>query len=130
MIRRPPRSTRTDTLFPYTTLFRSTPDEDVTASLALNRELCQRSRYVAGANNLAAPRIGAAVTVGRVQQLVLLALWEGVKNVEASVWSWLSAQSERLMRDGEVLETAEENVEEIRSEEHTSELQSLMRISY
>src|SRR3546814_13235873 len=26
MIRRPPRSTRTDTLFPYTTLFRSTPD--------------------------------------------------------------------------------------------------------
>src|SRR3546814_4343815 len=80
----------------------ATPDEDVTASLALNRELCQRSRYVAGANNLAAPRIGAAVTVGRVQQLVLLALWEGVKNVEASV----------------------------RSEEHTSELQSLMRISY
>src|SRR3546814_5561001 len=27
MIRRPPRSTRTDTLFPYTTLFRSTPEE-------------------------------------------------------------------------------------------------------
>src|SRR3546814_15329420 len=27
MIRRPPRSTRTDTLFPYTTLFRSTADE-------------------------------------------------------------------------------------------------------
>src|SRR3546814_15556532 len=27
MIRRPPRSTRTDTLFPYTTLFRSTPDQ-------------------------------------------------------------------------------------------------------
>src|SRR3546814_2654441 len=29
MIRRPPRSTRTDTLFPYTTLFRSTPYETV-----------------------------------------------------------------------------------------------------
>src|SRR3546814_6523762 len=28
MIRRPPRSTRTDTLFPYTTLFRSPPDDD------------------------------------------------------------------------------------------------------
>src|SRR3546814_1063480 len=28
MIRRPPRSTRTDTLFPYTTLFRSLPDDD------------------------------------------------------------------------------------------------------
>src|SRR3546814_17112705 len=31
MIRRPPRSTRTDTLFPYTTLFRSADDGDVTA---------------------------------------------------------------------------------------------------
>src|SRR3546814_4867074 len=29
MIRRPPRSTRTDTLFPYTTLFRSTAQEDI-----------------------------------------------------------------------------------------------------
>src|SRR3546814_3610596 len=29
MIRRPPRSTRTDTLFPYTTLFRSVADQDV-----------------------------------------------------------------------------------------------------
>src|SRR3546814_17044893 len=29
MIRRPPRSTRTDTLFPYTTLFRSTTDDEI-----------------------------------------------------------------------------------------------------
>src|SRR3546814_18764362 len=38
MIRRPPRSTRTDTLFPYTTLFRSTPvqrDEDYTGGIAV-----------------------------------------------------------------------------------------------
>src|SRR3546814_18568391 len=34
MIRRPPRSTRTDTLFPYTTLFRSTPLEILEASIA------------------------------------------------------------------------------------------------
>src|SRR3546814_10139134 len=33
MIRRPPRSTRTDTLFPYTTLFRSTPNIDELAAL-------------------------------------------------------------------------------------------------
>src|SRR3546814_14298198 len=32
MIRRPPRVTRTDTLFPYTTLFRSTPPDDVSAT--------------------------------------------------------------------------------------------------
>src|SRR3546814_14083836 len=30
MIRRPPRSTRTDTLFPYTTLFRSPSDDEIT----------------------------------------------------------------------------------------------------
>src|SRR3546814_19563510 len=34
MIRRPPRSTRTDTLFPYTTLFRSPPREEAVAALA------------------------------------------------------------------------------------------------
>src|SRR3546814_2618300 len=34
MIRRPPRSTRTDTLFPYTTLFRSTPDAVGTISMS------------------------------------------------------------------------------------------------
>src|SRR3546814_8525929 len=35
MIRRPPRSTRTDTLFPYTTLFRSLQDEDVHEEIAI-----------------------------------------------------------------------------------------------
>src|SRR3546814_117491 len=37
MIRRPPRSTRTDTLFPYTTLFRSTYEVGLKASSADNR---------------------------------------------------------------------------------------------
>src|SRR3546814_20514900 len=40
MIRRPPRSTRTDTLFPYTTLFRSRQGRDVT-------DLCAVDRYIA-----------------------------------------------------------------------------------
>src|SRR3546814_4112036 len=64
MIRRPPRSTRTDTLFPYTTLFRSL-----------------------------APRLGAVAAGHAVARLV---------------------EQQPLQR----------------SEEHTSELQSLMRISY
>src|SRR3546814_5685668 len=63
MIRRPPRSTRTDTLFPYTTLFRSLAEEDLD------------QRRVGGV-------VGAGEHVG------------------------------------------------LRSQEHTSELQSLMRISY
>src|SRR3546814_13222707 len=43
MIRRPPRSTRTDTLFPYTTLFRSHPQEDdVDRVLGVIRSFAQR----------------------------------------------------------------------------------------
>src|SRR3546814_8615556 len=82
MIRRPPRSTRTDTLFPYTTLFRSA--EARTRSL-LRQELFALPRSV----DPAPDDPGRAVARGRA-----------VRN-----------------RDD-------------RSEEHTSELQSLMRISY
>src|SRR3546814_8696604 len=83
MIRRPPRSTRTDTRFPYTTLFRSfLPDEDQGA-LFLDIQLPD------------------AASLDRTQQIM------------AGIQETLSAT---------------EGVE--RSEEHTSELQSLMRISY
>src|SRR3546814_1538018 len=98
MIRRPPRSTRTDTLFPYTTLFRSTdaPSRD-------------------------------------------------------QLWSWFDRQSEVTKAEAKRRAAALDAVERIkasgmtasvavatvaaqtgcsRSEEHTSELQSLMRISY
>src|SRR3546814_17744130 len=44
MIRRPPRSTRTDTLFPYTTLFRSAGDEDVGLGLHQPEELAEQHR--------------------------------------------------------------------------------------
>src|SRR3546814_6387937 len=71
MIRRPPRSTRTDTLFPYTTLFRS---------VVPYRFRRTQSKTSGTANGAAHPTSGAAMTD--------------------------------------------------RSEEHTSELQSLMRISY
>src|SRR3546814_2411863 len=74
MIRRPPRSTRTDTLFPYTTLFRST----VPASLRLP------------------PNVFVVGTV----------------NIDETTHAFSPKVLDR------------------RSEEHTSELQSLMRISY
>src|SRR3546814_13890551 len=44
MIRRPPRSTRTDTLFPYTTLFRSTADGGGHGTPAGALRVCDRSR--------------------------------------------------------------------------------------
>src|SRR3546814_8137854 len=82
MIRRPPRSTRTDTLFPYTTLFRSD-----------QRNACRRPGGACHPH-----RYGASVTLG--------------KSKESPVRDDAIARAER------------------RSEEHTSELQSLMRISY
>src|SRR3546814_3567678 len=93
MIRRPPRSTRTDTLFPYTTLFRS----------QLHRQLVGQ---LLGAH-------GAAVThlVGVDHQ----SLGDG------------GAEAVGLDHQGD---EGTHLVEADRSEEHTSELQSLMRISY
>src|SRR3546814_7459356 len=79
MIRRPPRSTRTDTLFPYTTLFRS-------------KSRCGGSRPQ-GATRPAQGAIGRA-------------------GASAARQAWVA------------------RTQNARSEEHTSELQSLMRISY
>src|SRR3546814_9828909 len=119
MIRRPPRSTRTDTLFPYTTLFRSDQADDPAlgprghhdrgdgqpgASLLVPAGP-QRHRSLQPAAQTA---YGIAVGLG---------LEEGVLAVDG--------HGTTLVRpgDGELPLGA-------RSEEHTSELQSLMRISY
>src|SRR3546814_1319078 len=80
MIRRPPRSTRTDTLFPYTTLFRSVPMHTFGFPL-------------------------------RIAEVVAVCDEYGIPVIEDA------AESLGSYVDG-------------RSEEHTSELQSLMRISY
>src|SRR3546814_1305794 len=86
MIRRPPRSTRTDTLFPYTTLFRS---GSLPAALVLNFSL---PRHAAGEH---AEKLGF--------------------DVHRSCFLLFSEPRRQ---------------DRVRSEEHTSELQSLMRISY
>src|SRR3546814_5179650 len=91
MIRRPPRSTRTDTLFPYTTLFRSTASLLVLAALLTGCQKSGPADPVADAG--VAPEPAAAAT----------------------------ADSAAIASDAPAGD---------RSEEHTSELQSLMRISY
>src|SRR3546814_10569127 len=84
MIRRPPRSTRTDTLFPYTTLFRS-------EHRLRNRDMLLGRRRA-------------------------LAAEQGIEQTGEVRAAEAAEQQQQRQND--------------RSEEHTSELQSLMRISY
>src|SRR3546814_5133654 len=99
MIRRPPRSTRTDPLFPYTTLFRSLAQPVLTLSPILHQRRATRG-----------------VTEYRPER--------------GTGSAWTSGQDEaRELRAYDRIR--EEPVRgRKRSEEHTSELQSLMRISY
>src|SRR3546814_5771335 len=97
MIRRPPRSTRTDTLCPYTTLFRSLEEIKAKDSIEID---------VRGKTSIADYLVVASGTSTR-----------HVKSIADEVVQ--HAKKAGAMPLG---------VE--RSEEHTSELQSLMRISY
>src|SRR3546814_1244685 len=101
MRRRPPRSTRTDTLFPYTTLFRSHPLE-------------YRRHIAAG---------GAERDAGRARAGLYPRLYVVDPAVphDAGV-----SQFPRGARTADVVADRWRR----RSEEHTSELQSLMRLSY
>src|SRR3546814_2412155 len=99
MERRPPRSTRTDTLFPYTTLFRSEGDAEGEAVAAPR---------IAGVDIVAAPGQRDR------QAIIVIGKAEPVANRLEPV-----AGAERVLLRARQ-----------RSEEHTSELQSLMRISY
>src|SRR3546814_3298111 len=87
MVRRPPRATRTDTLFPYTTLFRSV-----------------------GAGR-AGPTHAAAPDTLSTHGYCMLEFFQMVLHIDQTLGVWVEQYGAR-------------------SEEHTSELQSLMRISY
>src|SRR3546814_10853407 len=92
MIRRPPRSTRTDTLFPYTTLF--------------------RSLFVGLQQHIKVYHL--------VEQKLVKKLLTGCKFVSCM----------DVLHSGDHVLVGSFDRRLVRSEEHTSELQSLMRISY
>src|SRR3546814_2740187 len=100
MIRRPQRSTRTDTLFPYTTLFRSSMIDLTRTSAEAVHDL---RHYLEFAER-------GPIALGEALKSV-----GGTNSFESD---FEEAVAEGLRRRG------------WRSEEHTSELQSLMRISY
>src|SRR3546814_4422535 len=120
MIRRPPRSTRTDTLFPYTTLFRSRKSRPrgtgrISATLCLVRKGYRRPLDV-DHQRLPARRLP-----------VLAAARQGHIGICPSCSR--SNPHPRTAAAG-AYPRRPEPPRHIRSEEHTSELQSLMRISY
>src|SRR3546814_20313660 len=101
MILRPPRSTRTDTLFPYTTLFRSPLGERVDVHF---QQTCRANIHGAGSQAQLCPQANADAR-----------------------WRSAAVDLSDTRRFGQHPARRRERP---RSEEHTSELQSLMRISY
>src|SRR3546814_15616130 len=95
-IRRPPGSTRTDTLFPYTTLFRSAEQQSLMARIDLR---CMDLR------------LGFAIDTAGAHE---------VERFCDAIGKFFVARAFRAVG----------NETHVRSEEHTSDLQSLMRISY
>src|SRR3546814_3324496 len=141
MIRLPPRSTRTDTLFPYTTLFRSRR-----SAIVYWKGLCA----IVGCgcrlgNGCRACRLAAYVGE---KTLVAIERWRlGLDGVGTEANRFITRQHFQLVDHLDVIAldranpvfyrdanfTAASAGGEVfvgRSEEHTSELQSLMRISY
>src|SRR3546814_4149211 len=114
MIRRPPRTTRTDTLFPYTTLFRSV--EEVRDAYA-DRDALKISVFM----NVFNVHSNRSPVSGTVQSVNYFA-----GQFFNAALDKASLQNER---NATVVHTPHGHVV-TRSEEHTSELQSLMRTSY
>src|SRR3546814_8174127 len=111
MIRRPPRATRTDTLFPYTTLFRSVRHRrDAGSTGSLRHSRLRGLHVIVPAQRFdARQKLWAFCTEFAIPILVKLLVDHLAEIAEFP-------ERRRRRRD--------------RSEEHTSELQSLMRISY
>src|SRR3546814_4562902 len=110
MLRAPPKSTRTDTLFPYTTLFRSPgPGIDLKQKIG---DLHARQSIIGGATG----------NLGGGRRCRLQRRDDEAVFVKPHLGQLALTREDRHLFD--------RRVEPGRSEEHTSELQSLMRISY
>src|SRR3546814_1338184 len=116
MIRRPPRSTRIYTLFPYTTLFRSgeKPDKQVWFDAPLKARLADGSLTRARLSDMVRRILRSMKANGLVDAAPAPA-------VDMAAHARIARQ---IAEQGIVL------LKNDRSEEHTSELQSLMRNSY
>src|SRR3546814_9510938 len=140
MIRRPPRSTRTDTLFPYTTLFRSIAPGSSIGALNISGDItfaagsvyevevdvASSASDLVHATGIATLNGGSVIHMGQAGNYrpnatyTILTADDGVNGSFDEVTSNFAFLNPTLNYDAN----------NVRSEEHTSELQSLMRISY
>src|SRR3546814_1446056 len=121
MVRRPPRATRTDTLFPYTTLFRSPGAYESNGQIFSHRMASRRIRDVQNSCHRNVPAIRKRMPFNYAylnpEELIDLDLKAG--------------DMIEIMSDaGTIVAAVEPDTKLRRSEEHTSELQTLMRHSY
>src|SRR3546814_3672397 len=138
MIRRPPRSTRTDTLFPYTTLFRSCDDPAPRARLAAligyAQDRLARHGAIASGSQILPLILGDDATTMRVAG-ALQANGLDVRGVRPPTVPAGTARL-RISITLNVDEAANDRLDAAlaealaRSEEHTSELQALKRTAY
>src|SRR3546814_1726337 len=121
MIRRPPRSTRTDTLFPYTTLFRS---ERLVAGLGTKRYRREFHAEQQGFRMTERHQFSALLLVALATVAVPANAQESGENGEKRTRIILGPQLSPKWPGADKFSVGP------RSEEHTSELPSLMRTSY
>src|SRR3546814_7667865 len=117
MIRRPPRSTRTDTLFPYTTLFRSLPEAGAAVARDMDLLHAVQARF----------QIVGRTELDRRLDIPELRVARRKKAVNGF---GLDEQAPTFVALPLAVDHFDRIVGKDRSEEHTSELQSLMRTSY
>src|SRR3546814_9431994 len=124
MIRRPPRSTRSDTLFPYTTLFRSVASAPRPSCADWRTRRCPPggAKHVGTSARTTGAPASDPPEVAMRQIPLLPALFLGLSL--PVLLSACAACPEYIQVD------YADGVPVVRSEEHTSELQSLMRTSY
>jgi hypothetical protein len=89
------------------------------ASAKLNETLIDKARFSAEITFLVSLVTGGGIAVNRFQQLFLLAIRNGKKEPQdwaIEVWSVLSAQNQRLLKEGRALESDDDKIQELVSQ--------------
>src|SRR3546814_8196007 len=128
MIPRPPRSTRTDTLFPYTTLFRSVRAAERSLAASVEQIGIAKAQLYPGLS-IGGSVSSNATSIGNLFDMISGQMFA---NLAQTIFDGgrLRSQVRSNEAGAEAAFAAYKGTVLTRSEEHTSELQSLMRTSY